>query len=80
MSRYITSAANSPVSGYTSFVTEVRQIVGEKAKSAAVMNADAEFFVMLRVAKYSVTAAAAEKNADNRFRFLIGSPGRCAKK
>ena len=47
----MTSAANSPVSGYTSFVIEVRQIVGEKAKSAAAMNADAELFVMFRAAR-----------------------------
>lgn len=79
-SKYRTSTAKRPVSGYTSFVIDVRQIVGENANSAATKAEIDWLFVILRAAMKTTTDAAIEKSAESKFKFLIGSPGNRAKK
>jgi len=61
-------------------VMDVRQIVGENANSAATKAETDWLFVILRAVMKTTIDAAIEKSADSTFKFLIGSPGRRAKK
>jgi hypothetical protein len=79
-SRKIRMAAKRTVSGCTSFVIDMRQIIGEKANRKMTGIGAIPLLVKRRPIMYKKMAAIVENNADRTFRFWIGSPGMCAKK
>ncbi|MEO0216414.1 MAG: hypothetical protein ABIL70_08420 [candidate division WOR-3 bacterium] len=66
---------NKTVRGYTSFVIEIRQMIGEKANRAVSKIGITLFSVNFFKMTYKRTAEVIENIADKKFRYFIGSPG-----